>query len=169
MRLKLAVDSSTGVSLKVIRFLGKAKRVHALLEEQKRLAETSCDEPKDGPEALVLARSIVDSMQVLKFIGKLKHRTRREDKITKLALDTQVSIVQEQLTQAHRSGDLHSIYAALRAAAYLTRHYELAPARGIGKMAAEIEQAIRTDDPDLGQKLDLRHSLPVRNQIRRLW
>ena len=168
MRLEPGQDA-VGVSLKVIRFLGRAKRVHALLEEQHLLAETSRDEPKDGAEALGLARSIVDSMQVLKFIGKLKHRTHREDKITKLSLNTQVSIVEEQLTQAHQSGDLHAIYAALRAAHFIATHYPHEAAQGMEKMAAELEQAWRKSDPELGQKLDLRHSLPVRIQIRRLW
>jgi hypothetical protein len=162
-------NDSVGVSLKVIRFLGRAKRVHALLEEQRLLAETNRDEPKDGAEALGLARSIVDSMQVLKFIGKLKHRTRREDKITKLSLSTQVSIVEEQLVQARKSGDLHAIHAASRAAHFLATHYSHEAAQGMAKMAAEIEEAMRNSDPELGQKLDLRHSLPVRNQIRRLW
>lgn len=167
MRLE-AQHHSVGVSLNIIRFLGKAKRVHKLLEDQRAIAE-AVDEPEEDAEGLMLAQHIVDAMHAIKFIGKLKQRSVREDKIKKLSMNTQVAIVEAQLTEAQQSGDLHAMHAALRAARYLSSHYTHKAALGVADMARQIENDIRDSDPELGLKLDLRNSRPVRCQIRRLW
>jgi hypothetical protein len=159
---------SMGVGLNVVRFFGKAMRIHHLLEEQRALRLSEHEEEDDGEQAVALARSIVESMNVIKFVGKLKHRSHHDGKIGKMSLRTQISIVEEQLDEAEDSGDLHAIYAALHSARYLANHYS-GEAQSVAARAQELEDTIRENDPELGKKIDLRHSLPVRVQIQRLW
>ena len=62
-----------GVGLNVVRFFGKAMRIHHLLEEQRALRLSEHEEEDDGEQAVALARSIVESMNVIKFVGKLRY------------------------------------------------------------------------------------------------
>ena len=137
---------AVGIGLNVIRFYGKAMRIHHMLEHQHELAaeaeaEAEAEPELEGEEAHQFATSIVESMKVIKFIGKLKHRGGHKGKMARVSLETQMSMVDDQLKEAQSSGDIHAICAAMSSAYYLaTKH---TGAKTIGTAAAQLADEIR--------------------------
>ena len=132
-------------------------------------------EIEPGPDKAAESPSLMAGMAALRFASKAKRRiavaaeNRRKDGHNKrdtVSVDKQVSLVQEQLEDLDEKTDLHSILTVIGAARYLGQKHM---STNIDDTARKIEMKLRSVNPELGKKMDLRNSPGIRNTIRRLW
>jgi len=161
--MKFEKGGSMRTGLNVMRFAAKMRR-------KKQAAAEEAAKAKPSP-------SLAGGMMAIRFAAKAKNRIaearalRAKDGHNKretVSVDKQVSLLKGSLSQLDAETDIHTIVSAFNAARYLSQKHA-GETNEVATVAQDLEQKLRTENPELAKKLDLRGAPKIKAMVRRMW